>query len=229
MLTRSLSRLTISAYVDREMTQLVGSIVAMYNPESLSMNYQTDYTPDEFINTTLQSNRYYQTRPTGLSIDLLFDAEMPGNRKPVEMQLTQLRSLCYAVDAARSEPHFLRVKWGRMRWSSRGYFSGRMNSLSVRYTQFDRDATPTRATASISLTADESLLLQAAEQQLKAPAEAAIRAADLTPLPQIAAKAGASIEGGLDYLTLASTNDLNSLDAIEPGQLLRVVRRDGAA
>lgn len=224
---RKPTKLTLIAYSDREMTQLSGSLSAMYNPDSVSLDYQTDYTPDLFINTTRQSNRYVQTRPGGLTLELLYDAKMPGNIIPIDHQLARLRSLCYSVDPADSQPRYLQVKWGRMWWAGKGNFSGRMSSLAVRYTLFERDGEPLRATATLVLTADGSLSLQEAEEQLKSPAAAVVDVPDATSLPQIARSAGTTLAGGTDYLAVAAENDLDSLDAIQPGQTLQVSARKG--
>ncbi|ANB72005.1 hypothetical protein AYM40_06195 [Paraburkholderia phytofirmans OLGA172] len=222
VLHRKPTKLTLKAYSDREMTQLSGTLSAMYNPDSVSLDYQTDYRPDLFINTTRQSNRYVQTRPGGLTLELLFDARMPGNHTPIDRQLTRLRSLCYNVNPADSEPRYLQVRWGKMRWNGRGYFSGRMSSLSIRYTLFERDATPLRATATLVLTADGSLTLQSAEEQLKAPASAVVNVPDATSLAQVTNSAASTLTGATDYLEVAAENDLDSLDAIRPGQTLKV-------
>ncbi|MFM0742103.1 hypothetical protein PQQ51_33160 [Paraburkholderia xenovorans] len=222
VLHRKPTKMTLTAYSDREMTQQSGNMSVMYNPDSVSLDYHTDYIPDAFINTTRQSNRYVQTRPGNLSLELLFDARMPGNRVPINVQLAGLRELCYNVDPANSEPHYLQVKWGKMRWSGKGYFAGRMSSLSVRYTLFERDATPLRATATLVITADGSLTLQGAEEQLKSPAAAVVNVPDVTSLSQIAKSAGSGLAGGTDYLALAAENSLDSLDAISPGQTLQV-------
>ncbi|CAE6749167.1 hypothetical protein R69927_02082 [Paraburkholderia domus] len=228
VLQRRPAKLTLNAYSDREMTQLSGTLSAMYNPDSVSLDYQTDYRPDLFINTTRQSNRYVQTRPGGLTLDLLFDARMPGNHTPIDRQLTHLRSLCYNVNPADSEPRYLQVRWGQMRWDGRGYFSGRMSSLSIRYTLFERDATPLRATATLVLAADGSLTLQGAEEQLKSPATTVVNVPDATSLAQITHGVSTALAGGTDYLEVAAENGLDSLDAIFPGQTLQVsARRKG--
>ncbi len=224
---RKPTKMTLYAYSDREMTHLSGSLSVMYNPDSVSLDYHTDYTPDQFINTTRQSNRYVQTRPGGLTLELLFDAKMPHSYVPVDRQLSHLRSLCYNVNPADSEPRYLQVRWGQMRWSGKGYFSGRMSSLSVRYTLFDRDATPLRATATLALVADGSLTLQGAEEQLLSPSKAVVNVPDATSLAHIASAAGTSLAGGADYLQMAADNGLDSLDALVPGQILQVMARNG--
>jgi hypothetical protein len=228
ILQRKPTKLKLTAFSDRELKQpSAPPLTVMYNPDSVSLDYQTDYTPDLFINTTRQSNRYVQTRPGDLRLELLLDAKMPGNNTSINRQITELRELCYNVNPADSQPRFLKVEWGGMKWGGENFFSGRMRSLSVRYTLFERDATPLRATATLVLTADGSLTLQQAKEQLKSPAAAVVNVPDATSLPQIANSAGTALAGGTDYLAVAAENDLDSLDAIKPGQTLQVSARKG--
>ncbi|PHM60364.1 hypothetical protein [Xenorhabdus ishibashii] len=219
-LERNLSKLTLTAFKDREGKASAGSLQAMYNPDSIHLDYMNHYQKDESVNNTNQSNRYVLSKPTGLSLELLFDATMPGNNTPVETQLETLKSLC-AIDATTKVPHFLKVKWGKMRWENKGYFAGRANGLTVRYILFDRDATPLRANATLSLVADESFVIQAAEQQLKSPPTTTVTAIDKLSLPLIAAGASTSLAGSIDYLTLAWQNALDNLDDFTPGKIFQ--------
>lgn len=212
---RSLARLTLTAYSDREMTHQVGSIAAMYNPAALQLGFAAEYQTDEFLSNTTQSSTYHRTLPGGFDIELLFDAYMPGNDTPVEEQISSLRDLCYAVNSDKEEPSFLQVKWGQMRWDNRGYFAGRMRSLSVRYTLFDRDGTPLRATASLSLIADASLTLQASSQRLKKTSVLRLPAATT-----VALLAATALAGTVSYLDLAVGNDMDNLHDAAPGDTL---------
>lgn len=222
ILERSLSKLTIRGYTDREMKQPVGSVAAMYNPDSLRLNYRTQYTSNSFISSDTQSNTYQSSSPGALHLELIFDARMPGNIRPLDMQLTELHELCYAVDPASREPHFLAVSWGKLSVGGAAgrEFMGRTTDFSVSYTLLDRDGTPLRASISLSLSADTSLVLQNAKQSLQSPPVAVISVPDASSLSLIAAQSGALLKGGMDYLTLADSNDLDSLNAIEPGQTL---------
>jgi hypothetical protein len=227
-LERSLSKLSLSAFTDRELKHEVGSIEAMYNPDSLELRYQTDYKVNQLINSSIQSNNYATVHPCGLQLELVFDARMPGNKISIEKQLTHLRYLCYTINPSRGEPHFLRIKWGNMRWTGRGYFAGRMTSLSYRYTLFDRDATPLRASVTLSLTADQSIDLQESEQSLQSPPVAVLKVpAGGGGLPLMAANAATVMVGGADYLSLAWSNNLDSLHDIEPGKTLKAPSRSG--
>ncbi|MBS9423183.1 hypothetical protein [Photorhabdus caribbeanensis] len=220
LIERSLSKLTLTAFKDREGKISVGSLQAMYNPDGIQLDYQTHYQQDESVNYVRQSSRYTLSQPAGLTLVLLFDATMPGNNIPVETQLETLKTLC-AVDASTNVPHFLKIKWGKMRWENKGYFACRATGLSIHYTLFDRDATPLRASATLSLIADESLVIQATEQQLKSPPVIAVNVTDMLSLPLIALGVSAALVGGIDYLALARQNDLDNLDDFTPGQTLQ--------
>lgn len=228
-----LTKLKIAGYLDREMKRKVGELTAMYNPSSLSLDYQTDFRADEFINSVTQSNQYRRARPGGLTLDLIFDGSLPGNSVPVDQQLAALRELCCEVDPGSGEPYFLQVSWGKLRWNGRGYFAGRMASLSVRYTLFDRDGTPLRAHATLTLSADESLVLQDAKNALKAPTQVVLPVPDMSTLPLLvtAASFGAmamtAAVGFTDYLAVAYLNNLSSLSDFVPGEPLRLPQSSG--
>jgi hypothetical protein len=221
------AKLKLTGYKDRELRHFVGSLFAMYNPASVSLSYQTDFASDAFINSTRNSNRYVQTRPGGLTLELLFDAKMPGNDAPIDSQLELLRYLCYDVDAARSEPRYLKVTWGQMRWNGYGYFAGRLGSLEVKYTLFERDAKPLRATATLNLLEDQSLTLQRAKEGKESPEKTVVQAPDMTSLPAITKKAGGSMKSLPDYLSNAAENDLDSLDGFAAGDKLQISGKGG--
>ncbi|WP_350307146.1 CIS tube protein [Photorhabdus viridis] len=216
LLDIGLAKLTITAFSDREMKRKKGEIRAMYNPDSIQLNYHTDFTEDLFINRDKEVSKYQKVRPGGLSLELLFDARLPGNTASLDNQLANLRSLCCEVDNANNEPQFLQVRWGKMNWNGNGYFAGRMANLVVNYTLFDRDATPLRAKATLSLTADESLEVQQTSFNPN------IADMNIVSVPDVSSLALIAASQEVDYLTLAVTNDLNNLDDIQPGKTLIV-------
>lgn len=225
-LERGLVKLTIHAYVDRELKRAAGSIEVMYNPESLQLDYKAVYRENHALNDSSHVNSFTELHPGNLSLELLFDGHLPGNRKSVDGQLTELRTLCGIVDGRSQETRFLQVKWGTLSWHGSGYFAGRMTSMAVRYTMFDRDGAPLRANVTLDLLEDRSIVLQKSAQGLSAPRAAAARAPAGSPLPLIASGAlgllaGAERSiGAVDYLDLAYANDLDHLKAFAPGQTL---------
>lgn len=229
IMERGLEKLVIHAYADREMKKIVGSVTAMYNPDTLQQSYKTQYEPRRYINDDKQSNTYRLSSPGGVNLDLVFDARMPGNTRPLGEQLTELNALCCSVNPASGEPNFLKVSWGRMPMGGADGrdFAGRATDMMVNYTLFDRDATPLRASVSLALTADSSLALQDAQQNLKSPPVAVLSVPDESSLPLVAKEGGAVLKGGIDPLSLADENDLDSLNSIEPGQVLKAPASGG--
>ncbi|WP_036771175.1 hypothetical protein [Photorhabdus australis] len=220
LLERGLAKLTITGWKERERKHQIGKLEAMYNPETLQLDYQTDYLPDVSNNQVTVSNRYVLSKPAGLTLSLLFDANMAGLTTTVESQLTALKSLCL-VNASTDEPNFLEINWGAMRWENKNYFVGRASGLSLTYLRFDRNATPLRVSAQLTLVADESFVLQDNQARLDAPPVSVVNVPDLTSLPALANIASVTTMLGVDYLMLARTNDMDNLDDMQPGQTLR--------
>ncbi|PXX59072.1 hypothetical protein SAMN05660489_04876 [Pseudomonas sp. LAMO17WK12:I10] len=225
---QALTKLTITAYSDRDLTKEVGMIRARFNPDSLQLSYATTYSSEDFINDTVLSNNYTKTEPGDLALDLVYDDRMGKGGASIENQLTALRQLCYTVDPSRGEPRFLKVQWGNMRWARNGYFAGRMTALSFHYSLFDRDGTPLHATASLTIKADESIGKQEAEQNLLSPPGLVISVpAGPTNLALMAATASTFLVGGINYLDLAWSNDLDNLDDTKPGETLVAPAQSG--
>ncbi|MPY24384.1 hypothetical protein [Shewanella sp. YLB-07] len=221
---RLLTKLRIEGFSEREMkpSSSQGSVEAMYNPDALQLNYHMAYVPNTFMDTDVQSNYYQQAHPGNLDLELIFDARMPGNWRSIEQQITQLKLLCCTVNAESKEPHFLKVTWGKLPMGSGAIrdFAGRATNFTINYSFFDRDGTPLRASVRLALVEDASLSLQQAQQSLQAPTQSLMSVPDNTPLSMIASSAAVGVAGELDYLSLAASNDLSSLRAIDPGQYL---------
>lgn len=225
LLERGLAKLNIHAWKDREGKIPAGTMRVMYNPESVQLDYQTHFDTEDSINTASQSNRYIISEPVGLSLNLLFDSQMPGNSTPIENQLTMLKNLC-AVDSATELPYFLRITWGKMRWENKGWFAGRARDLSVNYTLFDRDATPLRAMVRLSVVADESFVIQQSVKNLGMPSRAMINVVDGASLPLLAISAADILASSVDSLSLAWDNDMDHLDDFKAGSELQAIKRD---
>lgn len=226
LFARGLSKLTISAWKDREGKIPVGKMSVMYNPENIQLDYKTQYRAEDTINKASRSNNYVLSEPAGLTLNLLFDSQMPGNSTPLETQLAMLKSLC-AVNGGTEVPCFLRITWGKMRWENKGWFAGRASDLSVNYTLFDRNAKPLRATVRLSLVADESFVIQQNERNSKALPTALVNVPDLASLSQLAIGASTTLASSVDYLSLAWDNDLDNLDDFQPGRVLQAIKGTG--
>ncbi|WP_440974362.1 CIS tube protein [Pseudomonas koreensis] len=220
----NLAKLTITAYPDRE--QIIAPnrddmMEVMYNPASIQLSYQNRYKTLRGVGINTQNAAHYQSELGGLTLDLILDGTLPGNSRTVNDQLDHLNRICNDPRGEHAEPRFLRITWGRMQWHGRGYFAGRMTSMSVQHTLFDRSGMPLRANVTLSLVADESVVLQNSRRETGTPKKARIQVVGQGSLPLLAAGLGNVLgSSAVDYLSLAQANDLDHLDDQEPGSTL---------
>lgn len=217
LLERGLAKLKLEAFQADNHQKPFGSMTVMYNPESVNLDYVADYGTASGVNQHHEVSWYRQVQPPTLNLDLILDARGPRGGSPIDEQLSNLRALCFTV-SDKGESPYLRVTWGSMSWHGHGYFSGRLLTLSIAYTLFDRNAKPLRATASLVLkaqTSDEMEKLKA----LRPPAKQALRMPDKTSLPLLLAQA-TTLAGSAAYLTTAYANDVDNLSGWVAGQTL---------
>lgn len=215
LLERGLAKLTLEAYQGDNQEKKTGSLTAMYNPESVHLDYAAEYQTVGGVNQHHEVSGYQQVVPPTLSLDLVLDTRGPQKGLPVEQQLSNLRALCFTVSEQGDAP-YLRVSWGSMSWHGHGYFSGRLVSLSITYALFDRNAKPLRATAKLLLkaqTSDEMAKIKA----MRPKQEKALSIPDKTSLPQLLALA-TTVAGSAAYLSTAYANDADNLSGWAPGQ-----------
>ncbi|KWI28415.1 hypothetical protein [Burkholderia stagnalis] len=219
LLERGLAKLTLTAYQGDNGQKKIGSITAMYNPESISLDYQAVYENMNALNQHHDVSAYRQVDPPMLNLELILDSRGPRGGQPVDTQLSNLRSLCLTV-GPKGEAPFLRVTWGKMSWHGHGFFAGRLEQLSVRYTLFDRNAAPLAARATLALrgeSSDDMAKLKAGQpvsRQL-------VSGDDKTALPNALDRSnGASSKQ--DYLNVAKSNGLSNLSDLKAGKLLAI-------
>ncbi|KWN65854.1 hypothetical protein [Burkholderia ubonensis] len=230
-LGQSLARLTIEAFPivqGKPQALAAGKVEAMYNPESVALGFRAKYPGTEIMNAPYTWLDFGGVELDTLVVDLIFDASLPRNPIPITEHLNDLHRLCCDIDQATQVPRSLKVTWGQMKWHGHDSFEGRMESMSVSYTLFDRDGTPLRATAKLSLKADPG-------QQLRKsapggmPKVGKITISDMATLPMLAMAAGLALPGGaggIDYLTMAVTNGLDNLSELVSGDSLIALVED---
>lgn len=214
---KTLAKLTIQAYRDVKLSQSehIGGIVAMYNPSELTLNYAAMYDDINALNDVSNVPTFQDAPPGTLDLQLIFDSHLPGHRTPIDAQIAAMKRICGIVNGTTRETHYLKVTWGKFNWVGDGYFAGRMQNLSVRYTLFDRDGSPLRATANLSLLEDRDPYLE--EQKRKQ--------ADRLPTKTVTTNesdlltVAHSTAGGLDAIEIARHNKLDDLGAPGAGTL----------
>lgn len=217
LLDRGLAKLTLEAYQGDNKEKKIGSLKVMYNPESINLSYAAKFNNEAGVNQHHDVSRFRQVTPPDLSLDLILDARGPRGGAAIDAQLSNLRALCFTVSDKGDAP-YLRITWGSMNWHGHGYFSGRVTSLAIAYTLFDRDAKPLRATASLTIqgqTSDEMEKIRA----LHAPQPRSLPIPDKASLPLLLAQA-TTAAGAATYLTTAYANDVDNLSGLKAGQTL---------
>lgn len=121
-----------------------------YNPESLSISRTVLWTEREpKPHRKVPKTTYGGAGPRQLSMELMLDGWPPATRKVAD-DVGTLLSWCEptarSVAAKRPQAPVLQLRWG-----TTSYFDAVLTSVEVRYTLFDPQGVPLRATASISL------------------------------------------------------------------------------
>lgn len=230
-----LSKLTITAYKDIALTQEVGSVEAMYNPEELTLEYGARYEQQDGLNYEAISNDFVAVAPGTLEVQLIFDSTLPTHSEPVDQQLSRLRTLCGVVDGTSRQTRYLKIRWGSFSWHGNGYFAGRMQRMSVRYNLFGRNGSPMRAYVTLGVLEDSDPKMHRAKLGLNKRPSPRVIVPEGTSLALVAAAQFAAVDGAMaekpavDYLALARKNNLDHLDDINPGKTLVWPTEPGAS
>lgn len=222
---QTLAKLTITGYTDAKLTKRVGQVAAMYNPNTVALNYSANYDKPTFAmrRSTRAELRYLW--PGNLNLELMFEGRLSDSTASVDTRLTTLRELCGVLDARSQETRYLKVEWGKFSWHGQKYFVGRMVSLKVDCLLFDRHGAPQRARAALELIEDSREAPMAA-QDSKPNQRSVVTVPDLASLALLATGAvltgldTADVKNSIDPLKLAKANDLDTLDSAQPGQTL---------
>ncbi|MCU0837339.1 MAG: hypothetical protein MUE49_01290 [Rhodospirillales bacterium] len=219
-----LEKLKIAAYenAQRQTGQETGEFEAMFNPQSFSQSFRTQYVPGAGLNSGAQSATFVRSLPTSLQIKLLLDGtdveEMGlvtlfSTPKTVKQRIDDFLALAYHVQGQTHEPSFLKVVWAGCL-----DFACRLAGVTISYTTFDRDGAPLRAELDLSLVADDDLQRQLARAALSSPDVSHSRivaSGDTLPL-MTKAVYGTSRH----YLRVARVNGLSHFRQLKPGQEL---------
>ena len=215
-----LQKLTITAYdkVDRAAPSMP-PFEAMFNPESYTQNFETEYDARQGIGTNPPELEFMAIRAQDLNLTLILDgtgaSEMGPARllsKSVHQRIEDFKKTAYNMNGTTHQPNFLTLRWGKLS------FPCRLRSLSINYTLFNRDGTPLRAELSTTFVSDAPSKKQNALTAKSSP--------DLTHLRTI--NAGDTLPGKTDeiynnpglYIQVAKANKLNNFRRLNMGQQL---------
>ncbi|MER2510956.1 MAG: hypothetical protein ABTQ25_00795 [Nitrosomonas ureae] len=217
-----LEKLKIVAYkkVSRELIDKIDTFEAMFNPESITQNYEILYGINQAIGSSSQPQKYAKSKPSDLSLSLVLD----GNRttamgitqltppKTVSERVKQFLDVAFNMNGPTHEPNYLVLEWGDIK------FKCRLSNCNIRYTSFDRDGKPLRANVDIKLISDQSIDDLQKEERKSSPDlshSRVVRAGDTLPL-----LAKEIYGSSAHYLWVAQANDLDEIRCLTPGQRL---------
>jgi hypothetical protein len=224
-----LEKLKIEAFSARERTAAtsIGTFEAMFNPTSISQRYANRYS-GKGGSTGRHVARFAAVLPATLNLQLLLDGTgvdqiglltLFGASKSVGDRIDEFMRLCYRVNADAHEPNFLKVTWGKFnRQMSGDGFRGRLESVSINYTSFDRDGSPMRAQLDVAITSDDAMDRQGSGLNLSSPDlthSRIVRSGDTLPLLT------SEVYGSPKRLiAVARANNLDQFRALEEGREL---------
>jgi len=224
-----LEKLTIEAFKDRgrNAPDSVGTFEAMFNPTTLSQTYGNIYVATQGSNGK-QEAKFANVPPTTLTLQLLLDGTgvdqiglltLFGTNKTVGDRIDDFLKLCYNINPDIHEPNFLKLTWGKFHRHLHGDgFRGRVDSVVINYSSFDRDGSPMRAQLDVSITSDDELDRQASALNLSSPDlthSRLVRNGDTLPLLTT------DVYGSpAQLVAVARFNDLDTFREIEAGREL---------
>lgn len=212
-----IEKLTFQIFADRARRQQVGSLKVMFNPTSFSVKYESEYSDDETIDTQAYKLTYFRTKPTEISLDLIFDGTgvteegggLPGS---VSRRIEEFLKKTVHMNGQTHEPNYLRVQWGD---SVLQNYDCRATSVSITYDAFDRNGSPISAKLTVALKEDLDDHKRAGIEQKASPDlthARVVKAGDTLPL------LCREIYGSpIYYLQVARANRLSNFRTLEPG------------
>ncbi len=196
---------------------------ALINPEKIHREFKAVYDESQGEGTTGTDPRFRMQLPQKLNIELLFDGtgvvandKFPGSNllgmsqpETVADQVAKFKSIVFEYDGTKHSPNLLQVQWGDF------LFKGRLKDLTLKYTLFNPDGTPLRATATCKFVESMDDALRAAKEKAESPDLTHIRSVkEGENLPLMAHRIY------LDpsyYVEVARANRLKSVRSLETG------------
>jgi hypothetical protein len=209
----ALVKLKIEAYAEAKCTgSVLGTINAMFNPDSYSRTYNATYKATEEVGKSATTMIFAGIGQNDLSLKLIVDGTgiipIPG-ASTVDEYITNFKSIAYSYHGTEHRPNYLKLTWGTLT------FTGICESINISYNLFNPDGSALRATMNVKFIETVDYKTKAKEAQKSSP--------DLTHVRTV--KAGDTLAlmtyqiygDSLYYLQVAKANNLSSVSAIRPG------------
>lgn len=224
-----LAKLTIAAYKDVARSSPVDphkpTMEVQYNPETLSMKYESVFQGRQGIATSSAQARFSYSRSKVLNVALVFDGTNVGDSglytfvrhvPTVAERIKRFLDLCYQIQGEIHEPAYLKLTWSKDVLGPS--FDCRLQSVDIKYTAFNRDGSPLHAELAVVFVEDLAPKIKAASPPLSSPDlshRRVVRSGDTLPL--LCREIYGSAE---HYLRVAEVNRLDDFRSLRPGQEL---------
>lgn len=171
MVDKSLHKITIWSYKDKEFNNKLSEFKVPINPESYSQNYKINLDTQKGHGQQGTDPKYKSTDPEQFKIDIILDGTktMEGydashDKKTVKQQLEDFQKCVYYMEGEIHRPRFLKIFWGK-----EINFPCVLSQLDINYTLFYPDGSPMRVKISATFLKYLSEKKREAEQKKKSP------------------------------------------------------------
>lgn len=191
----------------------VGLYIAMFNPETFSVNHNFEYDSKQPPGATGSNNRFKNIRPPVYNFDFLVDGTgASGSKREVFVDI-ELFKYTVGFFGGIHRTHYLILVWGTF------IVKAVLTSMNVKYEMFNAAGLPLRATISATFQAQSETLLEQLINNITSP--------DLTHLRTVSEGENLPLmaqeiyRDPKHYFEVAKANDLDSFRKIDSGQQLQ--------
>ena len=195
----------------------------MFNPASFDEEHALNYqgATRRSINSSATPAKYTYTPPVklklvfvldGTGVDHYFKFQHLRAGASVSKQIETFKKLCWHMNGATHEPHFLILRWGRLA------INCRLEKLGITYKLFDKGGDPLRAELAVEFLRDDSAATIARAEGKSSPDLTHVRIVKSgDTLPLLCKEIYGS---SMHYLQVARDNALDDFRSLTPGQRL---------
>jgi len=163
-----IERLTINAYESDTFSKakLIDSFEVMLNPESYSRTFKIKQNPSQGIGKAGANIKFESYEPESITLDFIIDGTgviESQKDQSVSDQIKKFNDLTFKYNVDIHRNNFLSLNWGDLK------FDCVMKQYTIKYTLFDPEGKPLRATLSATFDEYTSPKMESAEAGRQSP------------------------------------------------------------
>jgi nucleoid-associated protein YgaU len=189
------------------------SIVAFINPSAYEQSYTVDYTPDQSLGKSGETQNFKGMGGSELKLNFFVDGtgvvKLPSEYTDVDSYIAGFSKIVAGYVGDIHRPYYLLIIWGALK------FTGVCKKIDVKYTLFNASGKALRATIEVTFTKSIDYKTKVKESAMSSPDLTHLRtvtAGDTLPLMAYQIYGDSSY-----YLKVARANGLSSFMDIKPG------------